>query len=98
MKSLRNLPLRLLSGNFAKLRGRMPMPVSGTVEGRYGQNRNGIGKWQGLFIRAQEGSAVKAIAAGRVVYSGNLRGFGNLIILDHGSGYRCRFTRITALF
>ena len=90
-------PAPSLSGNFAKLRGRMPMPVSGTVEGRYDQNRNGIGKWQGLFIRAQEGSAVKAIAAGRVVYSGNLRGFGNLIILDHGSGYLSVYAYNSAL-
>ncbi len=81
-------PVKAPAGSdFAKLRGRLPMPVAGTVAGRYGQSRGGIGKWQGLFIQAASGSPVHAIAAGRVVYAGNLRGFGNLIILDHGGGY-----------
>jgi septal ring factor EnvC (AmiA/AmiB activator) len=43
--------------------------------------------WKGLFIRASNGEEVKSIAAGRVVFADWLRGFGNLMIVDHGSGY-----------
>ena len=43
--------------------------------------------WKGLFIRAAQGTVVKAIAAGQVVFAEWLRGFGNLIIVDHGDGY-----------
>ena len=40
-----------------------------------------------MFIKAAEGSDVRAVAAGRVVFASWLRGFGNLIIVDHGSQY-----------
>lgn len=40
-----------------------------------------------MFILSQSGQEVKAIAAGQVVFADWLRGFGNLIILDHGAGY-----------
>lgn len=75
------------SGSFAKLRGRLPMPASGRIAAGFGQSRNGAGTWQGLMIRAALNSPVKAVADGTVVYSGNLRGYGNLMILDHGDGY-----------
>ena len=74
-------------GEFARHRGSLPMPVSGRVIHRFGQSRNGAGTWQGLMISAPEGAPVRAVAAGTVVFSGTLRGFGKLIILDHGDGY-----------
>ena len=43
--------------------------------------------WKGLFIAAKIGQEVKAVAGGTVVYSDWLRGFGHLMILDHGDGY-----------
>ena len=43
--------------------------------------------WKGLFVRTSSGQAVKAIAAGQVVFADWLRGFGNLLIIDHGKGY-----------
>ena len=80
-------PTSVASGSFAKLRGRLPMPASGRIAAGFGQSRNGAGTWQGLMIRAALNSPVKAVADGTVVYSGNLRGYGNLMILDHGDGY-----------
>jgi len=75
-----------MRGNFAQLRGRLRLPVQGAVIGRFGSPREG-GTWKGLFIRATSGSDVKAIANGRVVFADWMRGFGNLMILDHGDGY-----------
>lgn len=73
---------------FRRLKGHLSLPVKGEVTNRFGASRlNGGLLWKGLFIRAATGQDVKAIAAGRVVFADWLRGFGNLIILDHGGGY-----------
>ena len=73
-------------GNFSQLRGKLRLPVRGAVIGRFGAAREG-GVWKGLFIRAASGSEVRAVANGRVVFADWMRGFGNLLIVDHGSDY-----------
>lgn len=76
------------SGEFAALRGKLRLPVRGEVVNRFGSPRaDGGTTWKGLYIRAAEGSDVKSIAAGQVVFADWLRGFGNLIVIDHGDGY-----------
>ena len=73
---------------FGSLRGRLRLPVRGELTHRFGSPREeGGARWRGLFIRAAGGESVRAVADGRVVYADWLRGFGNLIILDHGGGY-----------
>jgi septal ring factor EnvC (AmiA/AmiB activator) len=73
---------------FATLRGKLRLPVRGELMNRYGGAREESGgTWKGLFIRAITGEMVHAIADGRVVYADWLRGFGNLLILDHGAGF-----------
>ena len=74
-------------GSFAKLKGKLRLPVQGTVSGRFGGAREGGGQWRGVFIRAGNGSPVRAIAKGRVVFAEWMRGFGNLLIIDHGDAY-----------
>lgn len=83
------LPNDDLAGlNFAALKGKLRLPVRGDVTNRFGANREDSGiSWKGLFIKANEGAEVKSVAGGRVVFADWLRGFGNLIIVDHGSGY-----------
>lgn len=73
---------------FSSMKGRLPWPVQGKVTARYGTKRN-LGKltWQGIMIEAPSGKEVKASADGQVVFSGWLRGFGLLIIVDHGDKY-----------
>ncbi len=73
---------------FASLKGRLALPVHGELTNRYGAPREESGStWKGLFIRSVSGETVHAVADGRVVYADWLRGFGNLLILDHGTGY-----------
>jgi septal ring factor EnvC (AmiA/AmiB activator) len=74
-------------GAFSALRGQLRLPVRGELVARYGSKRGDGLSWKGLFIRAPEGAEVKAVAGGQVVFSEWLRGFGNLIIIDHGSQY-----------
>lgn len=82
-------PSQEFSGaSFAALKGKLRLPVRGDVTNRFGSSREDSGiSWKGLFIRANEGAEVKSVATGRVVFADWLRGFGNLIILDHGNGY-----------
>lgn len=75
------------NGAFERQRGSLRLPAQGTVVGRFGAPREGGGTWKGLFIKAGHGSPVKAMANGRVVFADWMRGFGNLIIVDHGDGY-----------
>lgn len=73
---------------FARLKGSLRLPIRGELSNRFGTPRSDGGpKWKGLFIRAPAGQDVRAVAAGRVVYAEWMRGFGNLLILDHGQGY-----------
>jgi murein hydrolase activator len=78
----------LSSRPFSSLKGQLRLPVRGELMNRYGSPREeGGATWRGLFIRAAVGEFVRAVADGRVVYADWLRGFGNLLILDHGGGY-----------
>lgn len=73
---------------FQTLRGKLKLPTRGELQGRFGRPREDGGvTWKGLFIRAEAGQTVKAVADGRVVFADWLRGFGNLLIVDHGGGY-----------
>lgn len=84
--------------NFAALKGKLRLPVPGNVTNRFGASREDSGiSWKGLFIKAIEGTEVKAVANGRVVFADWLRGFGNLIIVDHGDGYMSLYGNNQAL-
>ena len=69
------------------LKGQMPIPVKGRVKHAYGQPRTAGLHWQGWLIGARSGSEVSVIAYGRVAYSDWLRGYGLLMIIDHGDGF-----------
>ena len=71
----------------ARQKGRIPMPVKGPVRYAFGQSRGGGLHWQGWLIAAPAGSEVSAVAYGRVAFADWLRGYGLLIIIDHGEGF-----------
>ena len=62
-------------------------PVKGEVMARFGTDRPEGGMWRGVLLRSPEGNPVKAVSGGTVVYANWLRGFGNLLIVDHGQQY-----------
>ena len=70
-----------------QLKGKMSWPTQGNVQRIFGRSRSGGVKWKGILIDAAEGTPVKAIADGRVIYANWMRGFGLLLVLDHGDGY-----------
>ena len=82
---------------FASVRS-LPMPAKGELVGRFGVPREGSGSpWRGWFIETPAGADVRAVAAGQVVWADWLRGFGNLLILDHGDGYMTLYGHNEAL-
>jgi septal ring factor EnvC (AmiA/AmiB activator) len=72
---------------LAELKGKMSWPVNGQVQRLFGRVRSGTVKWKGVTIEAATGSAINAIADGRVIYANWMRGYGLLLVLDHGNGY-----------
>src|SRR5690606_492944 len=79
------------ASGFRALRGQLPFPVRGVVEGGFGRvvnpRFNPVTVQKGLDLRAPEGAGVRAVGQGTVVYSSWLKGYGNLVIVDHGSNY-----------
>lgn len=87
-QALANIKLPSNGIAFRKRKGKLKWPTQGKIRHRYGSTRDdGKLKWQGVFIRANNGRAVRSIHHGRVVFSDYLKGHGMLIIVDHGEGY-----------
>lgn len=73
---------------FATLRGKMPWPARGKLLARYGEPKaGGRLNWNGHWIAAAEGSAVRAVARGRVAYVGWLHRYGLIVLVEHDGGY-----------
>ncbi|MGB2313811.1 MAG: murein hydrolase activator EnvC family protein [Porticoccaceae bacterium] len=73
--------------SFASRKGKLKWPLKGRVAHSFGSKRSGTLRWEGWLISAKAGDAVKTVHHGRVVFSNYLRGFGLLVIVDHGDGY-----------
>lgn len=80
----RNTPIPM--DGLAKQKGRLPWPIKGTVLHNYGSRQTGQINWKGMVINAAYGQAIKAVYSGTVVFSDYLRGYGLVILLDHGKG------------
>ena len=73
---------------FQTLKGKLKLPVRGELQGRFGSPREEGGvTWKGLFIKSDHGREVHVVADGQVVYADWLRGYGNLLVIDHGGGF-----------
>jgi len=84
--------------SFAQMKGRLALPLRATVQAYFGQPKADLGmQWEGLLLSAPEGEEVRAIFDGQVVYADWLRGFGLLLILDHGDGYMSLYSHNQAL-
>ena len=85
--------------SFVNLKGALPWPTRGKMLHRFGTERGANGlSWQGVLIGARQGDPVYAVSHGRVAFAGPLKGFGLLLILDHGDGYMSLYGRNERLF
>ncbi len=87
-EAIANIPAPDQITPFAQAKGRLPWPVSGAALNRFGAAySDGNLHRQGLILSAEQGSAVRAVHPGRVVFADWLRGSGLLVVVDHGEGY-----------
>jgi murein hydrolase activator len=90
-----------ISEHFVMNRGRLAWPVNGTVSGNFGRQSERIygtvTLHSGLDIRAAQGSPVQAIAPGKVVYADWLKGYGQIVIVDHGEQYHSLMAHLSAI-
>jgi septal ring factor EnvC (AmiA/AmiB activator) len=82
-----NTLLSTETNSFAQNKGDFSWPLSGKLSKHFGSSRQGPVKWQGWLIKANAGSEVKSLHQGRIIFSDYFRGFGLLLIIDHGEGY-----------
>jgi septal ring factor EnvC (AmiA/AmiB activator) len=80
-----NMQIAKADVDIARLKGKLPWPVAGTVRQRYAPAASPPSR--GLGFASLEGAAVQAVAAGKVVHNNVLRGFGTVLILQHGEEY-----------
>lgn len=85
--------------DFNRLKGKLALPVAGEILHKFGTNRDGGGPaWKGVFIRARQGTEVRAVGSGKVAFADWLRGFGNLLIVDHGEGFLSLYSNNESLY
>jgi len=89
------LKAALSSGaNLVKQKGDLEPPVYGAISKRTASGK----KVRGILISAPWGSDVRAFFDGQVIYAGSLKGYGNVIIVDHGDGFMSLVAQLSVLF
>jgi len=86
-QALSDIPANPMGQPFGALAGNLPWPAEGRHRVSFGRPREAGLTWNGVIIDAPEGALIRAIHPGRVVFAEWLRGYGLIIILDHGDGF-----------
>ena len=72
---------------LASRKGKLKLPSKGRLINKFGQERQGSRRWKGIIINGQTGQAVNVISHGRVLFADWIKGFGLVMVVDHGKGY-----------
>ncbi len=95
----KKIPESILGKGFRSLKGHLPWPAKGKLIASFGKyvdpEVNLAGFRNGIEIKAKSGEVAQAIAGGRVVYASRFEGFGNMLIIDHGSGYHSLYRNLS---
>ena len=86
-RTAHGLPVDLTGKPISSQRGKLAMPVVGRIVGRFGQNLGSGMSRKGMKLQTTPGAQVIAPYEGRIVYAGKFRGYGELLITEHGEGY-----------
>lgn len=88
--------------SFPSLKGLLRMPVKGTIANRFGPYKNMafnvVNFRSGIDIQADRGEPIRAVCSGKVRYSDWFRGYGKMIIIDHGSNYHTVYAHLEESF
>lgn len=98
----KKIPKSILGKGFRSLKGRLPWPVKGKVivpYGKYKDPKFNITVFKnGIELKVKEGYRPKAVAGGQVVFANWFKGYGRLLIINHGSGYHSLYGNLTEIF
>jgi len=87
---------------FARLRGRLPWPVHGSIATQFGSQVDPLFNLpvfrSGVHIRANAGAPVRSVHAGKVVFADEFKGYGQLVIISHGDGYHTLYGNLSKIF
>ena len=72
---------------FSRVKGNLMWPTRGLIKHTFGETKIGGIRWDGVIIETDDGLSLKSIHPGRVVFAGWLKGFGLLVIIDHGDSF-----------
>ena len=93
-KLIKKLLVKLVSGEGLEIsdkKGRLKLPLNGRILNKFGRKRvkeyDSYIVYNGINVKAKKGSAVKAVFDGKILYAGELEGYGNLVIVGHGNKY-----------
>jgi septal ring factor EnvC (AmiA/AmiB activator) len=89
----------LAQKSFPDQKGKLEWPIDGRIITSFGKPRGQTGKrWSGVVIESKRGEDVRSIARGRVAFSDWLRGYGLLVIIDHGDDYMSLYGHNESVF
>ena len=72
---------------FVKAKGKLPMPARGTILATFGEEKTKGVVNKGIIIKTRNMAQVTSPFDGSVLFAGPFRGYGNMIIIEHGAGY-----------
>ena len=98
------LLMKLVSGeglDISDKKGRLKLPLKGRILNKFGRKRvkeyESYIVYNGINVRAPKGTPVKAVFNGRVLYTGELEGYGNLVIVGHGKEYHSLYGHLESI-
>ena len=107
-QTIESLSMQLKQGNqdnkssFPAFKGLLKMPVRGNIVrffGTYKNDKFNVTNFSsGIDIRAKRGEPVAAVSDGKIIYSSWFKGYGNMIIIDHGSSYYTLYAHLEEVF
>jgi len=93
---------RFASKGFQGLKGRLPWPVNGKVALPYGTQKDPTFQTpvfrSGIYIAAPAGDSARAVFDGKVVFADWFKGYGQLVIINHGGGYHSLYANLSEIF
>jgi len=94
--------LSFSDSSFSSYQGRLMIPVKGKVISEYGPSRTGDYKsftfQKGIDIKVERGEPVKSVFKGEVMFAQWLKGYGNLLIINHGDNYYTLYAHVEEIF
>lgn len=97
----KELPKSILGNGFISLKGKLSWPINGEILTLYEKNSElptGTSALKsGIEIKAKPGDIAEAVAGGRVVHTDTYKGYGKVVIIDHGDGYHSLYGNLSEL-